>query len=119
LIKFKGFEDLERAKKLTNVKIFSSVKETREKISLKSGEYFWFDIIDCKVIEGEKVVGTVSDIHRVFDVDYLNIKTDKSLVKEGMAKSFLIPYLDRYILSVDVEAKKIFVKDSINILEAS
>jgi len=56
---------------------------------------------------------------RVFDVDYLNIKTDKSLVKEGMAKSFLIPYLDRYILSVDVEAKKIFVKDSINILEAS
>ncbi len=52
-------------------------------------------------------------------MDYLNIKTDKSLVKEGMAKSFLIPYLDRYILSVDVEAKKIFVKDSINILEAS
>jgi ribosomal 30S subunit maturation factor RimM len=36
-----------------------------------------------------------------------------------MPKAFLIPYIDRYILLVDIENKKILVKDAFDILGAS
>jgi 16S rRNA processing protein RimM len=41
------------------------------------------------------------------------------LVKEGFSKSFLLPYIDRYILTVNIEEKKIYTKDAKEILEAS
>ncbi len=119
LIKFVGFETLESAKRLTNTKIFSSKDATKESITLKKGQYFWFDIIGCRVFEGDKILGEVKEIQRVLDTDYLSIKTDKSLVEQSMPKAFLIPYIDRYILLVDIENKKILVKDAFDILGAS
>jgi len=53
------------------------------------------------------------------DIDYLFIQTDKALVANELPKSFLIPNISRYILSVDIDSKTITVIDAKEILEAS
>ena len=73
----------------------------------------------CVVLQGDLVMGVVDDIQRMVDTDYLVIKTDAALVEEGFSNSFLLPYIDRYVLSTDTEAKKIYTKDAKDILEAS
>ena len=70
-------------------------------------------------LQGDLVLGVVDDIQRMVDTDYLVVKTDEKLVEEGFSKSFLLPYIDRYILNADIEAKKIYTKDAKDILEAS
>jgi len=119
-IAFKGYDgDIDKAKPLTNVKIYSNADETRERCSLKEGEHFWFDLEGCEVIEDNRRLGVVERMERFGDVNYMSIKTDKSLVKEGFAPNFLIPYIERYILKTDIDSKKIYVQDGKDILEAS
>jgi 16S rRNA processing protein RimM len=117
LIKFIGFDTPEDARKLINQKIYTTKEQTKETIKLKDGEFFWFDIIGLDVIDSGKRLGRVIDIERYNVSDYLIISTDKSL--EGMPKRFLVPYIDRYVLDVSLEAKEIYTKDAIDILESS
>jgi 16S rRNA processing protein RimM len=119
IIKFKGYESIDSAKKLTNVKIFADEAQTRENCDLKEGQHFWFDIIGCTVKQGDEVLGEVTDIQRMADTDYLVIKTDEALVEEDFSKSFLLPYIDRYVLTVGLEEKIVYTKDAKDILEAS
>ena len=119
VIKFLGINTLEDAKKLTNKIIYSSIEETRKSCELKEDEYFWFDIIGCEVIEEGNRLGVVIDIQRFPSADYLFIKTDDELIKKGKAKSFLIPYMDKFIKDVNVNEKKIEVKEGFDILESS
>ncbi|MDD2400001.1 MAG: ribosome maturation factor RimM [Sulfurovum sp.] len=118
-IRFVGYESMEGAKKLTNVKLYANQEETRACCRLEKDQYFWFDVLGCTVKEKETILGTVYDIQRMLDLDYLAIKTDPSLVKEGMPKEFLIPYIPRYIVKTEIESKVIFVQDAKEILEAS
>ena len=118
-VRFQGYEGVEAAKKLTNAKIYATEKETKANCELGEGEHFWFDIIGCKVMQDDEILGEVEDIQRMLDVDYLAIKTDESLVKEGFSKNFLLPYIPRYVLNADTDNKKIFTKDAKDILEAS
>lgn len=46
-----GFESVELAKSLTNKMLFKSEEATRKEFRLKKGEYFYFDILGCKVFE--------------------------------------------------------------------
>ena len=93
LIKFEKYDDVDIAKKLTNQELYVSQEDTKENCHLEKDEYFWFDIIDCKIIEKEQYLGTVVDIHRYPLDDYMEIKTDEKLIKEGLPKTFLIPYI--------------------------
>ena len=119
IVKFSGYESIDSAKKLTNVKIFADISQTRENCDLKEGQHFWFDIIGCTVKQGDEVLGEVTDIQRMADTDYLVIKTDDILVKLDFSKSFLLPYIDRYVLTVGLEEKVVYTKDAKDILEAS
>ncbi len=119
IVKFSGYESIDSAKKLTNVKIFADISQTRENCDLKEGQHFWFDIIGCTVKQGDEVLGEVTDIQRMADTDYLVIKTDDVLVKLDFSKSFLLPYIDRYVLTVGLEEKVVYTKDAKDILEAS
>ncbi|MBD3790804.1 MAG: 16S rRNA processing protein RimM [Campylobacterales bacterium] len=118
-VRFQGYESLDAAKRLTNAKIYATEAETKVNCALAEGEHFWFDIIGCSVMQGDELLGEVEDIQRMLDVDYLAIKTDAALVKEGFAKNFLLPYIPRYILRADTDHKKIFAQDAKDILEAS
>jgi len=119
IVKFSGYESIDSAKKLTNVKIFADISQTRENCDLQEGQHFWFDIIGCTVKQGDEVLGEVTDIQRMADTDYLVIKTDDVLVKLDFSKSFLLPYIDRYVLTVGLEEKVVYTKDAKDILEAS
>jgi len=118
VVKFLGVTTLDDAKRLTNQKLLSSLEDSRENCELNDGEYFWFDIIGCEVKEDDKTLGKVKDIQRITANDMLEIKTDKSLVSQGLEKSFLIPYVkDVYIDRVDLENKTIYTKDAYSLLE--
>ena len=120
LIKFENFDDLETAKKLTNQELYSTFEQTKENCKLKKNEFFWFDLISCSVYENDLLLGKVKEIQRYPLNDYLEIITNEELVNRGLPKVFLIPHIfDKYILNVNINDKKIEVKDSLIILENS
>jgi 16S rRNA processing protein RimM len=119
IIKFIGHESIDSAKKLTNVKLFANIEQTKENCDLKEGQHFWFDVIGCVVKQDELTLGTVDDIHRMGDTDYLAIDTDDALIDVGLPKTFLLPYIERYVRSVDIEDKFVYTQDAKDILEAS
>jgi len=119
IIRFIGYESIDSAKKLTNTKIFANQHQTRENCDLNDGQYFWFDIIGCDVDDEGIIMGEIVDIQRMGDTDYLAIITDEALVKDGLSKSFLLPYIDRYVIQSDIDSKTVYTKDAKDILEAS
>ena len=119
-IRFVGFEDVDSAKRLTNTKLYATLKQTKLQCKLNKDEYFWFEIIGCNITdESGEVLGEVKEVQRLVDADYLHVKTDPLLVEKGLPKSFLIPYIERYIKDVDIDAQRIDTVDSKAILETS
>ena len=120
LIKFENFDDLDTAKKLTNQELYSTIEQTKENCKLKKNEFFWFDLISCNVYENDLLLGKVKEIQRYPLNDYLEIETSSELVEKGHPKVFLIPHIfDKYVLNININDKKIEVKDSLIILENS
>jgi 16S rRNA processing protein RimM len=119
VVKFIGIDSIEDAKKLTNRQLFTSLEDTKELCQLKEKEFFWFDMIDCVIVENDLVLGKVNDIQRMPLSDYLLIDTYKELIEKELPNQFLIPYIDDYILNVDINNKKIITQNSYLILENS
>lgn len=119
-VKFESYEDIDLAKKLINQELFTSIEATKDNCELEDNQHFWFDIIDCEIIENNIVLGKVKEILRYPITDYLEVITTKQLVDKELPKSFLIPYiLDTYIVKVDIQEKKIFTQGCFDILENS
>jgi 16S rRNA processing protein RimM len=118
-IKIVGINSVEDAKKYTNVKLFTTYEDTKQNCHLDNGQFFWFDIVGCEVVENGKLLGVVQEIERITINDYLNIKTTDDLIESGHAKSFLIPYVQPFILKTDIDTKTITVDGAMDILEAS
>jgi 16S rRNA processing protein RimM len=119
LVRIEKYESPEAVKALTNAKLFTTHEATRARCKLAKGEFFWFDLPGLSVFEGEKLLGSVIEVERIGPQDFLLIKTDGSLVSQELPETFLIPYIDRFVLNVDVEMKKISVNGGIDLLEAS
>ena len=119
LIKFEGVNTPEDAKKLTNTELYTTLDATKSDCNLEEGEYFWFEVIDCKIFDEDRLLGQVESIERINETDYLLIKTDELLRKEKLAKVFMIPYIDKFIVNEDIGNKRIDVKGGFDILEAS
>ena len=119
VVKFIGIDSIEEAKKLTNRQLFVSDEDTRDNCKLGDKQFFWFDMIGCSVYENDELLGKVTDIQRMPLSDYLMIETDSSLIQDGYSDSFLLPYVDTYILNVDIETKTITAQEAKDILEAS
>ena len=119
LVRIEGVNTPEAAKRYVNTKLFTSYEQTRQNCHLEEGEFFWFDIIGCRLIEGARILGTVTEIDRFGVVDYLRVTTDPALVAEGDVKEFLLPYQAPFILSTDIEHKEITVSGAYDILQAS
>lgn len=120
LISFVGYQDREVAAKLVNTLLFTTQENSIQECALKEGEFFWFDLIDARVIDEDgTLLGVVNEIERIAVNDYLVIKTDEALVKKGLAKTFYMPYIDRYIITFDKVKKEVLSKDGLGILENS
>jgi len=119
LARISGYDTPEAVKVLTNAKLFTTHEATRARCKLGKGEFFWFDLPGLNVFEGEKLLGVVVEVERIGPQDFLFIKTDSALVAQDLPATFLIPYIDRFILNVDISMKKISVVGGMDLLEAS
>ena len=119
LLKLKEINGIDQAKALTNELVYMSKEDTLKNCELESGEYFWFDLDGVLVYEHELLLGTIDQIDRLGNSDYIMIKTDPKLVNKNYPKSFLLPYTDRYIIEFDKENKKLFVQYALEILASS
>ena len=119
LVLFENFDDLDLAKTLVNKTIYTTKELTRKNCKLKKDEFFQFDIIGLKVIESGENLGIVEDIQDNFANSLLYIKTDEKLIMSGNPKNFYIPYLEHFIISVNLDNEEILVKGARDILENS
>jgi len=119
LVKINNLTNPEDVKKFTNAKLFTTYEETRKNCHLDEGEYFFFDLEDCDVYEDGKRLGRVEEIERINITNYLSIVTDETLVKDGNAKSFLVPFIKPFKVDVDIDKKVITLRGAMDILEAS
>ncbi|SFP94298.1 ribosome maturation factor RimM [Hydrogenimonas thermophila] len=118
-IRFEGIDNIDDAKRLTNAYLYTTKEATEEACKLNEGEYFWYQIIGLEVDDNGNLLGKVEEIERLAGTDYLLVKTDPALVEDGFAKSFLVPYVERYIDRVDLQEGKVFTTGAKVILEAS
>lgn len=120
-VKFEGIDTIEDAQKYTNSQLFTTHEDTIKNCKLEEKQFFWFDMIDCNIYEDDKLLGSITDVHRYPIDDYLEIQTDKSMLESNdkLSKTFLLPYNDTYILEVYIQKKTILVKNAMDILEAS
>lgn len=112
IVKFVGISDRDTASKYVNTILQTTIQKTKEQIKLNKDEFFWFDIVGSFVIEDDKMLGVVEEIERIGAQDYFKVKTDESYDKNSYLEYFLVPYIDRYVLEVDIENRKIFTKDA-------
>ncbi len=118
-VRFVGYDSVESAKPLTNAYLYTTKEAGEAACNLGEGEYFWYQIIGLSVMENGDMLGVVKDIERLAGTDYLQVETSGDLVDSGLAKSFLIPYIERYVKSVDLESGRLYTTGAKEILEAS
>lgn len=118
-VRFEGIDDVDAAKPLTNAYLYTTKADSEKHCHLGKDEYFWYQIIGLDVMEEGQKLGRVASIERMAGTDYLTVKTAPELVKQDRPKTFLIPYIDRYIEEVDLDKGEIHTKDARRILEAS
>jgi len=119
LVKINNLSNPQDCKKFTNAKLYTTYEETRENCHLEEGEFFFFDLEDCKVYEDGKLLGHVKEMERINVTNYLIIVTNESLVENGLPKSFLVPFIEPFKVKVDIKAKEITLSGAMDILEAS
>ena len=119
IVKINEIANLEDAKKFTNAKLFTTYEETRKNCHLNEDEYFFFDLEDCEIYENGKKLGVVYEVQRINITNYLSIVTDEVLVKEGFAKSFLVPFIKPFKVDVNIDKKIITLSGAMDILRAS
>lgn len=119
-IRFYGIDTSEAAKALTNHILYTTIAQSRQDCTLGEDEFFWFDIIGCEIIESSEILGNVQDIERIGDTDYMLIATSPLLLKSHkLPKTFLLPYIERFIIDTDITHKRIHTQNARDILENS
>ncbi len=97
-IKFAGVDNRESARALTNK--FLTV-DRKDAAPLNDGEFYTFDIIGCEVFDGDKKLGTVTNVLKTGSNDIFEV--------DG---NILIPALKAVVKSIDISAKKISVNSN-------
>ena len=119
-VRFCGISTSEEARALTNHTLYTTIAQSRADCVLKEGEFFWFDIIGCEIIESSEILGRVQDIERIGSTDYMLIATNPFLIETyKLPKTFLLPYIERFITHTDISQKRIYAQNARGILENS
>ncbi len=99
IAQLEGFDDRTAAEVLVGAEI----RVDRSELSpLTASEYYWMDLIGCQVLNlGNEPLGEVVDLMETGANDVL-------VVKEGRSER-LIPFVDPWVISVDLEGEQIRV----------
>lgn len=97
---FKEISSIEEAEKYVH---YDLLVEKDNKV-LRKDEYFYTDLIGCTVIfDNDSLIGEVINVEEYASYRTLRVKRDNG-------KDVLIPFVDAFIKTVDIESKKIIVK---------
>lgn len=119
-ILFEDYESVEKARKLVNLELHQSIEETRRICKLKKDEYFYFDILGCRIKTCEQILGVVRGIVESGSSYIFEIDTDEILKDKGLSEIFFVPYGDKFVKSIDIEKREILCSnDAYLILENS
>lgn len=94
LITFKDHHNINDVEKYKGFDLFVEVDGSEDE------DYYYYELVDCEVFYQDELVGIVSEILETEAHEILRIQRD------GL-NDVLIPYVDRFILGVDVENKRI------------
>ena len=81
-----------------------------EKVEIDKGEYFMYELVELEVYEDDRYIGMVTKIENYGAQDLLFVESP-----EG--KEYMIPYVDEFILDVDLKNKKINIKSIEGLLD--
>lgn len=100
-VKLESIDSIEKAEELKTHTLWIKKSDLPE---LEEGEYYYHQLMGCNVFnEANEDLGCVSDILETGANLVLRITKDK--------KSFLCPFVDAFIISVDIEQKIICIKE--------
>lgn len=91
----------EEAALLCNTCFYSTIDDTRRLCKLSENEFFYFDIIGMSVVENGVEIGIVQDIQEIANTHYFVLD-----------KHFMIPYIDRYVLNINLTDRQIITQDA-------
>ena len=101
LLKLEGIDSPEDGKKLSGWEIWV---EKEFAAPLKKGEYYVSDMVGCKVLFEENVVGTVKGVTDSSADDLLEVSTEKGL--------FYVPFRNEFVGEVNIPDGTIVLKDN-------
>ena len=107
ILKFAGFDTIEKAETLRNFDICIPESET---VDLEENEFYDYQLEECEVetISGEKL-GKVKELLRTGGTEVL--------IVQGETKEYLIPFAEAICTEVDIENKLIRVDPPEGLLE--
>lgn len=99
LIKIENISNRNKSDLLKNKEIFIYSKQLKK----KKDEYFWYEIITCKVYNSEKkFLGKVKNI--------INTPSNDILMINNKKKEILVPFIEKKIIQkIQIKKKKIFI----------
>lgn len=100
IISFKDNEDINLVEKYKNMYIYKSQDDIKP---LKKGEYYFSDLKDLDCYVNDTNVGKVINVEPGIKYNYLRILIGKD--------EKLVPYLPQFVDGVDLDNKKIMIKD--------
>ncbi len=100
LVKFKNIDSIDEVEKRLKGR-FVYIKE-EQLPELEEEEYYWHDLIGCKVFDKEK--GYIGKV-----IDLIDAKSNDVLIVKRGKEETLIPFIDDIILEVDIDNKIINV----------
>lgn len=99
LIKFEGYPSREDVAKLTNLEVFTSVKDLP---TLPEGEYYHHQLIGMQVFEDDILLGSISEI-------LVTGANDVYIVSSLHNSEILLPAIESVILNIDLPANRMQV----------
>ncbi|MEP1094505.1 MAG: ribosome maturation factor RimM [Cyclobacteriaceae bacterium] len=97
LVRFEDIDSVDEAKPLVKSAIFLPLTLLPK---LPKGEFYFHDLIGCKVFESKKLVGVVKDVYE---------GANELMAVYSGDKEILIPMTDEVLKEVDIEAMKVDV----------
>lgn len=96
LITFQGLHDINAVEKYKGLDLMIEVDGSEDE------DYYYFELIGCQVYTHDEYIGKVCEVLETQAHEILRIQ------REG-ARDVMIPYVDRFILNVDPDLKRIDV----------
>ena len=98
IVKFEEIKDVDEAKLLKGKELYV----IKDRNDLKEGYYFYSDLRGCSIVADGKTLGEVKEVEEFPAQITLRCKAPNG-------KEFFVPFVEAFIISVDIKKKEIII----------